>query len=737
MTREQVQARITLAKMQREERRESVKETIQMLNNDFGTTSQSDGSVVNLLAPNFVMSTRRRLIAQLYPADPKFLCRPRVRGFEGRAAALASLLEYYWRELKVKEVMRRVIDDTLIYGYGIAKIGMGSLETGIRDSEDEEEALDRIGKENELLLRGEEVEVRPEDLHEIDLQLHLQVMQDPNFLEVENITVIIENFNEHLAQHEEYLNNPVPSFPTVAGKGPSYDWPFIESVGPDVFWDPMVINPQDSSYVVHCIKKRVSDVKDDPLYKGTADLTADSYNDDEFQAYHSFNNDMEDVTYVPDELGTITLYEMWDANTKTVSTWVESKPDPIRAPDSEAWPAYIAGFPFEWLTFTDMPGESHGPGILEYLKWPQKFLMRIYSELATHSDRSGVKFEIDENRLSQRETQDSIEAKLADPTSHVALFVQEAGAINQIHPAMVDPTKLTLVNLLQNVINENSGISAEMRGIGGSETATQASIMASAANILIMDAVDRLSRFQEKTAAITLGVIRQWGPDDQVFRVVTPHGEQWLNYNINDVQAEWQVEVDMPSPFQNEREKQEWLNMFHMFSPIMDPNGRQQFMLDGMRLFGIKQPQLYAESPSVEAQSNIQSENELFLLGQPKQATQGEDHEDHIQGHSMAVQQWQEAVNQMVQQIMMQNPSLQESPDAEQFIQQSIMQDPNGQRFVMATQIAQQHIQEHQQLMQDTGTEGKQGSRRRQSVPYPTGNVGRTESILSNQKQGT
>ena len=169
----------------------------------------------------------------------------------------------------------------------------------------------------------------------------------------------------------------------------------------------------------------------------------------------------------------------------------------------------------------------------------------------------------------------------------------------------------------------------------------------------------------------------------------------------------------------------------------MDPNGRQQFMLDGMRLFGVKQPQLYADNPSVEAQSNIQSENELFLLGQPKQATQGEDHEDHIQGHSMAVQQWQEAVNQMVQQIMMQNPSLQESPDAEQFIQQSIMQDPNGQRFVMATQIAQQHIQEHQQLMQDTGTEGQQGSRRRQSVPYPTGNVGRTESILSNQKQGT
>ena len=119
----------------------------------------------------------------------------------------------------------------------------------------------------------------------------------------------------------------------------------------------------------------------------------------------------------------------------------------IRPPDEEAWPLFIEGYPFRWLNFTDMPGESHGPGIMEFLKWPQKFLMRIYSELATHSDRSGVKFEIDENRLSQKETQDSIESKLADPTSHVALFVQERGAINPIPPSMIDPSKMQLISL--------------------------------------------------------------------------------------------------------------------------------------------------------------------------------------------------------------------------------------------------------------------------------------------------
>ena len=119
MTKEQILSRFSLVERQRESRKSRVKETLRMLANDFGSTSQSDGTVVNLLAPNFIMSTRRRLIAQLYPSNPTFNCTPRVRGFEGRAKVVSSLLDYYWRELNVLDVMRRVIDDTLIYGYGV------------------------------------------------------------------------------------------------------------------------------------------------------------------------------------------------------------------------------------------------------------------------------------------------------------------------------------------------------------------------------------------------------------------------------------------------------------------------------------------------------------------------------------------------------------------------------------------------------------------------------------------
>jgi hypothetical protein len=738
MTKEQVQARITLADEQKDKRADSVKETLKMLGNDFGTTAQADGQTVSLLAPNFLMSTRRRLIAQLYPADPRFSCIPRLRGFEGRAEVVGTLLGYYWRELKVINVMRRVIDNVLVYGYGVAKIGMGSFVTGVKDTEEEEDSFERILKEHESLLNGETVKADLYDNHEADMEEHTRFLESPGILELPNAGDVIQKTNEHVAEHEEFLKSPVPTFPTKAGKGPSYDWPFIESVGPDVYWDPMVVDPQDSSYVVHIVKKRLVDVKADPMYVNTADLRADSYNSEELDAYKvgSLNN-ADESTSMPEELGTITLYEIHDADTRTVGTYAKDQELPVRPPSGKAWPNHIQGFPFQWLTFTDLPGETHGPGILDYIKWPQKFLMRLYSELSVHSDRSGVKVEVNENQLSTRETHTSIENKLANPTSHVALFVQERGAIAPIPPPMLDPSKLNLINLLQNVIYENAGFSAEI-GVGGSDTATQASIMASSANVLTMDMMERLNRFQEEVARDLLGIVRQFGPDEQVFYVTTPDGEQWKNYNINDVQTDWQVTVDMPSPSQSTTDKQEWLNMFSMFREIMDPAGQQQFMKDGMKLFGVKRPELYVQYPSVETQSNIMNENSLMQMGQRVQAQRGQEHDEHIKGHDAAIQEWQQYIFQLVDQLTQQNPALNENPQAEQFIQQAIMADPNGKMMVMAVQLANQHKQEHLYLQENEGTEGRpQSGRRREEVPYPTGNPGTIHSILSNQVQAT
>ena len=741
MTREQVQARIALTRIQKKNRNQNTEEVLSMLKNDFGSTLQSDGSMVNLLAPNFMMSTKRQMVAQLYPGDPKIRCTPRMRGFEGRASAVDALLEYYWRELHVESSMRKIIEDCLIYGYGVAKIGMGSLETSIDATLDEDEHATLAAQENEKIFEGESVEVMEDDLHEIHLAEHMALLENPNLLEEVNAPQISEDLNAHIEAHQIFMENPVPSFPTAAGYGPNYDWPFVESVGKDVYWDPLVTNPRESAYVIHCIEKRLVDVKRDPLYKNTETLSPDSYDNDEYNAYKQSSGMHDDQSsYIPEELGTILLYEVWDAHDRTVSTWVESQEEPLRSPDKEAWPAFIEGFPFRWLTFTDMPDDVHGPSIMEFLKWPQKFLMRIYSELATHSDRAGIKYEVDENRMGQRETQDSIESKLADPTSGVAIFVQERGAINPVQPAMVDPTKMQLISLLQTVIYENSGVTTEMRGVAGSETATQASIMASAANMLAIDSINRVTILEREICLDLTGILREFGPEEQILRVVLPGGQMgWENYSRNDMQVGWQIDIEMPSPAQSDWDLQQFLNMFHMFSPFMDSIGRRQAMMDGMRLFGVKNPEIYSVELPADLVSLIQLENNLLSQGQPVEAAPGQEHEKHIEGHSQSIQEWTQVLQQMMQAVLQENPALQSNPEAMQSIQQQVLQQPEAAQMNQAIQLAQQHIQQHQELAQQAGQpqQGQPASRRREATPFPTGNKGRTESILSNQEQGT
>jgi len=136
----------------------------------------------------------------------------------------------------------------------------------------------------------------------------------------------------------------------------------------------------------------------------------------------------------------------------------------------------------------------------------------------------------------------------------------------------------------------------------------------------------------------------------------------------------------------------------------------------------------------------IQLENTGMSQGTPAQAYPGQEHEKHIEGHNQAIQEWNQVLQQMIQSVVQQNPALQENPEALQAVQQQIMQSPEGGQIGNSIQLAQQHIQQHQELAQNAGTpqqDGQQSSRRRQAVPYPVGNEGRTESILSNQEQGT
>jgi hypothetical protein len=225
-----------------------------------------------------------------------------------------------------------------------------------------------------------------------------------------------------------------------------------------------------------------------------------------------------------------------------------------------------------------------------------------------------------------------------------------------------------------------------------------------------------VEKLQVSCAKDFLGLVRQFGPQDQTFRVIGPEGEEWVDYNINDVQAAWQVQVEMPTPEQGERQKQNFLSLFNLFMPFLDPVGKKALVLDGLRNFGVKNVTRYLEDPPTEVIAHVELEHIFMSSGQMVEPREGEAHDEHLKLHVPFMQQLQQA----------------NAPQGQQG-QQGQPPDEQAQQAQQAMQLVQQHIENTQALKQEQG----QPQGRRTKIAAPTGNPGRTESILSNQERGT
>ena len=712
-TKEQIQTRIQLTDVQYESRQKDVQETLRFLRNDFRDVTEADETQVNTLAPNFMMATKRQVLAQLYPGDPKFYCRPRKRGFEDRGRAVSALLEYYWKEIDAETVMRGAIDDGLTYGFGCVKVGFGRLQSHVDMTEEEPEAIERVQRDLFDFMERNPVPIEENQRHEVDIEFKTQFIQQPELAQHPEAELIIPDILSNIEEHQKMIDEK-KDYPVNAQGDPSPDWPFMERVTPDIFWDPMVDDPKKSAYVIHRIQRRLLDVKSDPLYKNTKDLEPDAYN--EYSEALKENDESE----IPEELALVTIYEIWDARDRTVGTYARGQDKPLRAATKEAWPEFIAGFPFHWFAITEISGEYPAPGVMEYLKFAQRALMRLYSELMTHSDRSATKYTGNKDAIADDETKEEIESKLAGATDGIVLWSQSGQpVITPVQSAQVDPSKIAVIGMIKGTISENAGVS--LSEIADTSTATAASIATSGINTLVADALSKVEKMQSSCAKDVVGMVRQFGPKEQLFRVVGPYGDGWEEYTINDVQAGWQIDVEMPTPEQGEREKQNWMSLFNLLVSEMDPVGKREFILDGLRIFGVKNVSRFIEDPPIEVVAHVELEHAMMSMGNPVDPREGEDHDEHLKLHMPRLQELGQQ-----QQMAQQQEQAQAQTGEPQPQQQQPPENPE-------VQLLQTHIQQTEELRTAQG----QPQGRRTKVASPTGNPGRTESILSNQSQGT
>lgn len=740
---EQIQQRIGIAKAQDRNRQSTWNMLDEMLRNNFGSITLPDGEEAPRIAPNVIHSHLQEVVPLLYFADPDFYVIAENETDQAGAETNERVLNHYWRVLKVKREMRQCIANAYTYRIGVMKCGMPIAQQPDVDYPDPTEQKRFAQEENLKLLLEGEVEVQETDDRAAHVLVHQSLLEDPA---AQQIMEINEGARERVVEHIEKHNAQPPMEERALDmEALPIQQPFLKSINPKhIFFEPGIEHWEESAYIMHRIGVRVADLKKSDIYNVPNDIAASGLDPEILQLLRSqTEDDIFDVDRALaeyPEFGTVWIYEIWDRNSRTLSTWIEEREKPIR--NFEPWPYNdIEGYPFRVLTYSDVPGIISGPSPLEILMFPQAMLKRLYGQVGDHTDKGGAIAEIVEPNLTQ-ESKQEIDAILADPTHKRGIKVTEKGSISWVAPAPLDPMILPLVSMIeQGVIPEDTGITPQNRMTGA--TATEASIVASGSNVAISDRINTTEDFQVENARMLLGVLKEHGPDEEEILVGTQVPE-WLTWKKQDITPLCHIMIESPSPTDSERDRQMSLNLYHELreSPNLEGTGRMELEKDIFRTHGKKIYQRYLRNPDPEVQAAIESEHMIFAAGQYVPAKPGQNHAAHMNGHLKRHEMLQQAIAKREQMTMQTAQQTVEQAGANgqgaQIIQGIVQQDPELQRGMKEIQLLEQHFVQHQQVQQSE-RQG-QGGRFASSLPS-TENPGEphsktTRQIMSAQTTG-
>ena len=141
---DQVHARIAVAKRQEEDAKPRWNQTIDMLLGDWGNNGDNPK-----LAPNSIWSTYRSMLASLDLSDPEIYAQAQdAEGLPFEDPVVATLI-YHWKDLKVNRQSRLSLADALLKPFGVLQLGMGRAYMAEKALAAEEEQKEIAFEENQ------------------------------------------------------------------------------------------------------------------------------------------------------------------------------------------------------------------------------------------------------------------------------------------------------------------------------------------------------------------------------------------------------------------------------------------------------------------------------------------------------------------------------------------------------------------------------------------------------------
>jgi hypothetical protein len=374
------------------------------------------------------------------------------------------------------------------------------------------------------------------------------------------------------------------------------DRPFVERVSVfDVFVDPDATSMQDAHWIAQRVRRPLKEVRQDKRYNATArrDCSPSSWGriSDEY-IFHREVRDKEEQ-YVE-------VWEFYDLRKKTMSVFADGGDQFLIAPREMP---YAFGHPFVMIRNYDIPDEFYPMGELEAIEPLQRELNETRTQMMNHRKRFSRKYLYKESAFDAQGRN-----LLQSEDDNVMVPVQSDENISNVItplPAVITPPEFyNQSGLISADIETISGVSEYMRGQMPEmkRTATEASIIADAANARAADKLATIELAISAVAGRLVQLAQQFMDSEQVVRIVGKNGEPaWVTFDVDYISGEFDFEVESGSTAPNNESfrRQQALQLVDAMAPFASAGIVDMGKLAAHVLqfgFGIKNPESFLQS---------------------------------------------------------------------------------------------------------------------------------------------
>lgn len=481
------------------------------------------------IAVNVVFSNVNTIWASISTNYPKISVNARMPEEQDSAIITEATVNYWWRHKEFRKEIQLAQKESLIIGHGWVKTGWRFVEEQQKRSQQDMSA---------------------------EYDQRIQQVNDYATQSPENAAGLPTN---------EEIQAMIPDSELVCVE----DSPFVERVSPfDMLVDPEATSLRDAKWIAQCIYKPLREVQGNKDYKSNVrgQLKADQSLDESMRPTGVKKGD-------PD-YQRCSVYEYYDLKDGTMCIFAESGEDFLVDPVPQP---YSFGHPFVMVANYEIPGRFYPIGEVEAIEDLQNELNKTRSQMLNHRKRGARKFLYDKRAFSNRAVQD-----LVSDIDGVAVPVNDGIALNEaiipLPTIAIDPQLYQWSEQIEADINSIGGVSEYQRG-GSAQSirrsATEASIIADAAN---SRASEKLSRFELVNADVARRVVmlaQQYMTKDQAIRITGPNGAPvWGNVEPDFIKGEFDYEVESGStkPKNEAYLMNQAMQMFQALAPII-PTG--------------------------------------------------------------------------------------------------------------------------------------------------------------------